>query len=140
MKIIDNHIITNKQYFHLKDVACIELRKYGKVDPIYDLRIRLADNQTIYEEIYNEELDLAKKFKHMARLISKLDDVNFVLANSTLINMDLVREIDFVYGMQGVNIEFPSFHHKLTNLGKDDAEKLVDELQKQYLENISRKM
>ncbi len=138
MRIIDNHIITNKQYFHLDNVACIELKRYGKISPVYDLNIRLVDNRLITKQ-YDDETAVSD-FNQIAILLKRANELNFVQEHNTLINMDLVREVDFTYGMTGVNIEFPSFHHKILGLGKTEAEKSVDRLLKQYLENISNKI
>lgn len=138
MKIIDNHIITSKEYFSLDNVACIELKRYGKINPLYTIELKLSDNQSKYKDYEADEAEAAVgDFNQLSNLI--MQNANFVQERNVLINMDLVREVDFTYGMQGVNIEFPSFHRKILGLGYAEAEKSVSRLLKKYLENISRK-
>ena len=139
MKIVDNHIIANKRYFHLDDVAYIVLKKYGKIIPAYTIEFKLSNNELIYKDYDVEDAVNAVNDFYKIRMTLKNSN-NFVQEHNHLINMDLVREVDYVKDMEGISIEFPAFHHKILGLSREETEKSVDRLLKAYLNNTSRKI
>lgn len=143
IKIRQNHIMADGEYFHLDDVAMINIQKYGKIRPVYCMAIRLINGEVC--EVGSTDTENQDKivatFEDVKEQLIENEQTNFTLVSYVMVNMDNVKSVEAMQDNNKayVSVKFPRFSQEFERKNMKDAEKLVEKYNEEHKHYIEAK-